>query len=106
MEERHLTLAEIKEELEKAQKERGALLNEQTLALEHAKKFTKLTAKRSRELVKDLMELEKVSEPLAIKITDLMPRHNDDLQALFSKERMTLVKEEMEKILETVRKYE
>lgn len=101
----YLTLAEIKEQLEKEQKERGELLSEQKLALEHAKKFTKLKAKDARKLVEELKKLEKVSELAAVKITDVLPTHNDDLQALFSKERSTLTGEEMEKILEIVRKY-
>jgi DNA-directed RNA polymerase subunit F len=105
MDEEYLTLAEIKEHLEKEQKERGELLSEQKIALEHALKFSQLTAKKSRKLAKDLEKVENVSEIMAVKITDLMPTHIDDIQALFAKERLALSKEEMEKILEIVRKY-
>lgn len=106
MEEKYLTLSEIKEELEKEQKEREELLPEQKLALEHAKKFSKLTPAKAAKLVKQLMANEKVNESLAVKIADLMPDHNDDLQALFAKERTSLTKEEMDQILDTVKKFE
>ncbi len=106
MDEKYLTLAEIREELENEQKQRDELLAEQKLALEHAKKFSKLSEANAAKLVKKLMENEKVNEPLAVKIVDLMPSHNDDLQALFAKERTSLTKEEMDQILETVRKFE
>jgi len=104
-EDEYLTLAEVKEELKKEQKEREELLSEQKLTLEHAKKFSKLTAKNARKLVNELKKLENMTEINAIKIADLMPDHQDDLQALFSKERVALSKEDMEKILEIVRKY-
>jgi DNA-directed RNA polymerase subunit F len=106
MEEKYLTLSEIKEQLEKEQKEREELLAEQKLALEHAKKFSKLSPSKAAKLVKQLTALEKVSEPLAVKIADLMPTHNDDLQALFAKERTSLTKEELDQILDIVRKFE
>lgn len=106
MEEKYLTLSEIKAELESEQKEREELLAEQKLALEHAKKFSRLSPANAAKLVKKLMANEKVNESLAVKIADLMPNHNDDLQALFAKERTSLTKEEMDQILDVVRKFE
>ncbi len=105
MEEEYLTLAEIKEQLEKEQKERGELLSEQKLTLEHAKKFSKLSAKKAKNLAKELSKLDNITILNAVKIADLMPTHPDDLQAMFAKERVTITKEELEKVLEIVRKY-
>jgi DNA-directed RNA polymerase subunit F len=105
LDDEYLTLAEIKEALEKEQKVKTELLSEQKLALEHAQKFSKLKPKDAKKLVKELKAMEKVSEQMAVKIADLLPTHNDDLQALFAKERTSLAKEDMEQIMEIVRKY-
>ena len=105
MTEKYLTLSELKEHLEKEQKEREELLNEQKLALEHAKKFSKLKVKDARKLVEELETMKNITDIMAIKITDILPTHIDDMQALFAKERTILTNEEMEKVLEIVRKY-
>jgi DNA-directed RNA polymerase subunit F len=104
MTEEYLTLGEIKELLKKEQSHRILTL-EQNYALEHATKFSKLEAAESRKLVKDLMKLEQVSESLACKIVDLMPRHRDEVDAIFLKERMTLEEESITEILDKVKKY-
>ena len=104
MTEEYLTLAEIKELLKKEQSLRILTL-EQNYALEHATKFAKLEAPESRKLVNDLMKIEQVSESLACKIVDLMPKHRDEVEAIFLKERMTLEEDSIVQILEKVKKY-
>jgi len=104
MTEEYLTLAEIKELLKKEQSQRILTL-EQNYALEHATKFSKLEAKESRKLVNELMKIEPVSESLACKIVDLMPRHRDEIDAIFLKERMTLEEKSITEILDKVKKY-
>lgn len=104
---RTATLAEVREWLEEQQRVRGELSYEQKLALEHAKVFgTRLSAARSRELVERLRELgERVTEVHAAKIADLLPTHADDVRVIFAKERYTLEKDEIDKILEAVQAY-
>jgi DNA-directed RNA polymerase subunit F len=46
-----------------------------------------------------------ISEPLCVKIADLLPTHSEDVRVLFSKERMVLEKKNIEQILSTVEKY-
>ncbi len=98
------TLAEIRDILLERQ-EQGELTAEQKLALEHSQKFARTDGKKSRKLVKELLELGFVSELNAVKIADTMPDHPDDVRALFAKERATLDKKDVEKILSIVGKY-
>ncbi len=100
----YITLAEAREILKKAAKKRQ-LTHEQEIALQHLDQFTKLDAKKARNLVKELSEIEFISDVNAVKIADLLPTHPDDVRAIFAKERFTLGEDEIEKILETVRKY-
>lgn len=104
MTEQYLTLAEIKELLLKEQSNR-ILTMEQNYALEHATKYAKLNAKESRKLVKELMGIEIMSEPVACKITDLMPLHRDEVESIFLKERMTLDEGTISQILDKVKQY-
>jgi DNA-directed RNA polymerase subunit F len=49
--------------------------------------------------------MEHVSEFHAFKIADLLPTHPDDVRAVFAKERFTLGKEEIEKVIKVVENY-
>jgi DNA-directed RNA polymerase subunit F len=98
------TLAEVKDILLKRQDEQE-LTGEQKLALEHSQKFSRLDAKKSRKLVKELLALDFVNDTIAVKIVDIMTNHPDDVRAVFAKERATLEKKDIEKILSIVEKY-
>lgn len=99
-----LSLAEVRDTILERQND-GELSAEQKLALEHSQKFARLDSKKSRKLVKDLLELGFVSEVNAIKIADIMPTHADDVRLIFSKERASVEKKDIEKILSVVEKY-
>lgn len=99
-----LTLAEVKDILTERQEE-GELTAEQKLALEHVQKFSRTDSKKSKKLVKELLELGFVSEINAVKIADLMPAAADDVRLIFSKERASVDKKDIEKVLSIVEKY-
>jgi DNA-directed RNA polymerase subunit F len=99
-----VSLAEVKEIISERQGD-GELTAEQKLALEHAQKFGRIDAKKTRKLVKELMELGFVSEVNAVKIADLMPSTADDVRLIFSKERASVEKKDIEKVLSVVQKY-
>ena len=101
----YLTLAEVKDLLEKEQKKRE-LTVEQKYALTHAQQFAKLSSKDSRKLVKDLMKFEMLGEWHACKLADIMPEHADEVRAIFAKERFVLEPGTTEEILEVIRKYQ
>jgi DNA-directed RNA polymerase subunit F len=96
------TLNHIKEEREKAGQE---LRYEQKRAVEHANKFSRIGAKESRDMVNELLTLEKMKLDIAIKIANLCPRTKDELRAIYAKERFTLNEAELKSILDVVSKH-
>jgi DNA-directed RNA polymerase subunit F len=82
------------------------LSTEQKYALEHAQRFSRLDDKKARKLVSELMkEVEGISEPLAVKIADIMPVDAEDIRMIFSKERSQPQKKDVETILGILEKY-
>ncbi len=102
---RLVSLAEVKNILKKVEKQRKELLYEQRIALEHANRFAKLSIKKTNELIKELLTIEKLEERHAYKIAEILPTNDEDIKALFAKERVTLDDEDIKKILEIVGKY-
>lgn len=101
---RYLSLAEVKSILEKEEKKRE-LSYEQNLALDHAKHFAKLGVTKARKMSEELMKIERITEPFANKIVDILPMHPDEVRAIFAKERFTLEDKEIKKIIGIVEKY-
>ena len=100
-----VSLSEVKNILKKVSKERKELSYEQRIALEHAQKFAKLPVKKTQDLIKELTKLERIEEIHAYKIADLLPTTEDDVKAIFAKERFTLNESEIKNILKVVGKY-
>lgn len=103
--EKLVSLAEVKNMLKKISKERKELIYEQRIALEHAEKFAKLSAKQTKDLITELLKLDHVEESHAYKIADILPNTEDDVKAIFAKERYTPNDKEIKNILETVKKH-
>lgn len=106
MDERVVTLAEVKDLLEKAEADRGELTYEQKLALEHAKRFARHTPADVQKTMDELKQNPKIDTLTAVRIADLAPTHPDDVRAIFAKARANLDDAEVQKVLETVRKYQ
>ena len=81
---------------------------EQKVTYEYAKKFSKLDSKKAAALIKELSELKmrKLKDNQIIKIVDLLPRDMEDLKVILAKAQMPLKEDELQKILEIVKKYE
>lgn len=101
--ERHVTLAEVSEILEKRAGE-GELEFEQQAAREHAKEFAKASKKDAEKIVAELKQFGNIKPEIAVKIADLLPASADDLKLLFGKERYSLSQEEVESVLKIVAK--
>jgi DNA-directed RNA polymerase subunit F len=106
LEEETLTDSEVKEILEKRVEEGEELNYEQRIALDYLQKFVSLSPEKSRELVRELEESsEKIKPEIATKIANLLPVTEDDVRAIFARERYALTKEEIDGILAIVSKY-
>ena len=102
---RPVTLSEVKSILTKVNKDREEMLYEQKIALEHAQKFVKVPFSKTKDMVKELSNLEFIQEIHAYKIADILPATADDVKTIFAKERITLSESDIKKILEIVNKY-
>ena len=110
LDEEYLTAAEVKEELQAVEEQRAAdedreLRYELARAIEHVNRFALLDAEESRELVERLRELDKVDNPTAHKIADLLPRDRDELRTVYAQERYSLSGDELDEILNIVAEY-
>ena len=110
LDEEYLTISEAKEllaevEAERADDEEREMRYELARAIEHVNRFAFLDPEESRELVSDLMEVEKVDEKTAFKIADLLPQDRDELRAIYAQERYSLSGDELDDILNVVAKY-
>ncbi|MCW3135418.1 MAG: RNA polymerase Rpb4 family protein [Canidatus Methanoxibalbensis ujae] len=109
LEEEILTFAEVKEILEELKQKAIAsgkeMRYEKRKVLSHVSKFAKTDAAKSRELVNELMKLGKMNREIAVRIADLMPKTEVEVRAIYAKERFTLTKEDIERILDCVARY-
>lgn len=103
VDEQIITDAESKEILEKKEKE-VELKYEQKNALEILRKFVNADSKKINEVVSNLKAVEKLRERQIISIVNLLPEDKDDLRAVLGKEYSSFTPEEVDKILEIVRK--
>lgn len=100
---RFVSLSEVKQLLTKEGKQRE-LSTEQKVALDHVQKFTNVEPDASKKLHKELSALGFISEQNIVKIIDLVPQTPEEVRLVFSKERLTPEKKQIEQIIEIVQK--
>ena len=110
VEEEYLTVSETKElladvEAERAADEERELRYELARAIEHANRFAVLDPEEAQALVDEVHELEKVDEPTAYKIANLLPQDRDELRAIYAQQRYSLSGDELDEILDVVAQY-
>ncbi len=84
------------------QLEEEELNYEQRAALDYLTKLVKLKPKKAQAAIDELVKSDKVKPEIAVKIVDLLPRDEDDVRAIFAKERFVLTKEEIAAIVKVV----
>jgi len=97
-----LSLAEVKEKLEKQEEtERIKQISD------YLKKFSKIDYKEAIKLQEELRKLDivKLRERHIVKIIDLVPEDAEDLHKIFVGEDVSLDQNEIEKILNVIKKY-
>ncbi len=101
LEERAVTSSEVKLILKEREGE-GELNYEQRTSLGYLEKIIKLDPKKAKKAVEELAKAEKIKPDIAVKIVDVLPRDEEDVRAIFAKERYVLTKEEIGEILKVI----
>jgi len=118
MSERYVSLAEVRDILTEANEARGGFVDTedpdyvpsqanaiQRAALLHSQAVCRITKEKADELISKVMELEFVTETIAFKIADILPKYPEDVRAIFSKERIALENEDIQRVLDIVSEY-
>ena len=104
--EERITLPDLREMLtavEAARRESGEEMSyELRQSIDHANQLSKTDAENARDLVENLLTLEKMKPDIAYRIANVMPKTRDELRAIYAKERFTLSGEELDEILDLV----
>jgi len=102
---RLVSLTEVKNILKKVEKERKELIYEQRIALDHAQKFSALPVKKINELIDELLKLDFIKDIHAFKLADILPTTEDEVKAIFAKERFTPSEGDIKNILNIIGKH-
>jgi DNA-directed RNA polymerase subunit F len=94
-----LTLAEVKQSLTKRGR-KAELSYIQRVTLEHTIRFSPLTARTTRSIVKKLVKKFEMDETLAIQLVDIIPTTPEELASFLVRAPRTYTEEEQQKILE------
>ena len=115
MTERYVTLAEVRGLLEEVAESRkgtageledeDVLLASQKSALDHAQKVSNISLEDANKIIEEVSQIEDVTDAIAVKIADILPKYPEDVRAIFSKERITLSNDQINQIIEIVGKY-
>jgi DNA-directed RNA polymerase subunit F len=104
--EEKVTLPEMRSVLLRVESERLAAEKEMSYefrrSIEHANQLSKTEPEKSRDLVAELIKMEKMKPEIAYRIANIMPKTRDEVRAIFAKERFTLSPEEIDSIIEQV----
>ena len=103
LDEKLVTNAEAKEILEKREGE-GEMHYEQNNALDTLRKLVKVDVEKVRKIVEELRKIQKLRDFHVISIANILPEDRDDLRLILQKEYNILSDEEIEKILEIIKK--
>ena len=102
MSEQYVTLAQVRELLEAEAEIRGYdnLLQSQKAALDHAQTVCSISLEQANAIIDEVKQIDIVSDAVALKIADLLPRYPEDVRAIFSKERVTLEPQQIQQIID------
>lgn len=98
---RTVSLSEVVKILEEREKS-SELGYEQKNALEYARKFSHLSVDKSRELISKLTELPFVSEAMAVKIVDLLPKTEEEVMLIFQQEKRDITTAQAREVLDLI----
>jgi len=100
--EKPASLAEISSLLKKRQKD-GELTYEQSHTLEYADAFTKLDLKEAQALDRALEKLGFLTPGARSALTDILPKKEDEVKSILSREKIEASDEQVKEILKTLK---
>jgi DNA-directed RNA polymerase subunit F len=92
-------------EIMNKKKEEKDLVYEQKICLDYLEKIPKVKQSKLKEMVEELSKISILKNRYIVLIVNVMPDTEEEVEALFSKERTNLKKEEITQIAQIVRKY-
>ncbi|MEM7821830.1 MAG: RNA polymerase Rpb4 family protein [Candidatus Aenigmatarchaeota archaeon] len=98
-----ITDLEAKELLEKREQE-SELKYEQKNALDILRKFVKVKPEKIKNLIEELKTVERIKDKQIIAIANFLPEDKDELRVVLHKDYTSFTPEEIDKILEIVKK--
>lgn len=104
LETKTISIPEAKKILVEREKD-GELVYEQKLALEHLKKHAKLKEEDAQKMTAELSSIIRMNPDVLAQVVNILPQSTDELRAIFARERFSLKEEEVNKILEIIKKY-
>src|SRR3989338_10921136 len=102
--EEDVSIHEAKRIIDDRKKERD-LVYDQKICLEYLEKSATLTAAQVKNLTDELKSISILKPRYVALIISMIPDTEEEVEALFSKERTNLKKEEIRKIVEIIKKY-
>lgn len=107
IEQKPLTMTELKEELHKIKKRDKELNFRANKTEEYLSQFSKYDYAKVKELMEkiDKLKIPRLKEEYLIKIIDLMPTTVDDLRSLLQGYTVTVKTENMKKIVEIIKEF-
>lgn len=107
MEEKPITMAELKEELNKIKKRDKELNFRANKTQEYLSQFTKQDYDKIKGLIDKINKLKipRLKEEHIIKIIDLMPKTVDDLKSILQGYTVTVKSDNMKKIVEVIKNF-
>ena len=103
--EKPLTMAELKEKLEEIKKRDKELSDRATKTHEYLNKFAHLKEKEALKLKEEILKLDipRLKEKHIIKIIDIIPKDIESLKLIFASENITIKQESLQKILDVMK---
>jgi len=118
IQEEMMTLPEVREELitirdqriggsEETEGMTGRTLSyELRKSIDHADTLGKCSVETSKSVYADLNGLEKMTPEIASRLINIWPKSRDEIRAIYAKERFNILPEDLDQILDILRKYE
>jgi len=75
-------------------------------SIDHADTLGKCSVETAKSAYTDLVALDKMTPEIASRLVNIWPKSRDEIRAVYAKERFNILPEDMDKILDILRKYE